>query len=287
MKTKHLVSLLILILSILLCWSLARFTWLLASIVTEPPPVLDSASPALATPPTLFISDEVMSGIKAANVFGQLTMKEQVRSAPVKVKPVNSPLNMKLLGVIFSGDVAHRVALIAVNGEQRAYSKKDVITVGREKVTLTEIFVDRIVVDRQGFEEVVALNKRNHNDSNGITQSISSGVVKVDFNDRKFRQLLGNVRKTVRTEPYKLSKYFDIKPVRSGGALQGYKLNSGRDKRLFAALPFKSNDLVTAVNGESVGALSLASIMQLVEKKTEFDVTVLRDDEQLSFTVLF
>ena len=78
----------------------------------------------------------------------------------------------------------------------------------------------------------------------------------------------------------------NIAAVREAGALKGYRVSAGRDREQFEALGFKSNDIVTGVNGIRLSDPGKAmELYRVMRSASEANFDVLRDGQELNLVV--
>ena len=77
-----------------------------------------------------------------------------------------------------------------------------------------------------------------------------------------------------------LLDYLSISPVQRDGAVQGYRLNPGKDPALFTAVGLQPNDLAVSLNGFDLRDNAQAmQIMQQLASLNELNITVEREGQ--------
>jgi len=85
------------------------------------------------------------------------------------------------------------------------------------------------------------------------------------------------------TDPQSLSELVSISPAMSGADFQGFRLAPGKNRALFGRLGLRRNDVVTAVNGISLGdPASSFSLMEQFSSAEEINMTIKRGDREMN-----
>lgn len=149
-------------------------------------------------------------------------------------------LNLTLRGVVASDMAGESGAIIASpNGIERFYGIDDALPGG---ATLTEVYGDRVVLERNGRLETLRLPRERLDQDERAAASRaprSAGSAAT----------LGEVRDMVIADPQRINDLVRIAPKNEGGRFIGYELQPGRDARLMSRLGLQPGDVVTAVNG--------------------------------------
>jgi type II secretion system protein C len=181
------------------------------------------------------------AAIGNAYLFGKAEVRE---AAPVKVEEApETQLNYKLRGTYYSPDDRLSVAIIEVKPNQSRH-----YVVGEElddKITLTRIEEDFVLLNRYGKIERLNLEKRGDDDGQSIA------VAEEGINSRQ-ASLLQSYKKRYASNPMALATRFQAIPVQQDGKNIGFKLKALRGERLLQELDFEPDDIFTAVNGVSL-----------------------------------
>jgi len=98
------------------------------------------------------------------------------------------------------------------------------------------------------------------------------GIVTDMRDDDKVTSLANDYRDKLYKNPRSLAEVLRILPAQEQGQLVGYRVSPGKDKVQFSQLGFKSNDIVTSVNGivldEPAKALEIYKLMRTAMEAT-------------------
>ena len=79
-----------------------------------------------------------------------------------------------------------------------------------------------------------------------------------------------------------------IRPVMEGGKMKGYRIDPGKDPKLFEEVGLKAGDVITTVNGVSVSNPSEAgNVLNQLTTASQLDVTVLRNGVKQNLSISF
>ena len=205
-------------------------------------------------------------------------------------------LALTLQGVLNSTDADRALAIIEAKREQDQYSVGDELPVGN-KVTLAKILPDRVVLDNGGKYELLLLfgensfgtesDKARNTASGSFSRSQRpTATPAATSGEKDVREMAESYRRRLYENPQSLAQVVRIAPVRDGTELRGYRVSAGRDREQFEALGFRSNDVVTGVNGIALTdpgkGIELYRVMRTANEAS-FDV--LRDGEELTLVV--
>jgi len=207
-------------------------------------PVPESArwQPAPAAPAAPGASDAPdINAVANAALFGRYeasaTPETSLLTAP------DTPLNLKLIGLLADDREQYSRALIAQGAEENSYAIGDDVARG---VTLQAIFPDRVILSRNGRLETLRLER----DTPGAG---GDGAPPVALNEERAAPgtppPLAQIRDEVLKDPAKASEYVRVQPANVGGQLKGYRVYPGKDRSAFTAAGLRPGDLVTSVNG--------------------------------------
>ncbi len=200
-----------------------------------------------------------------------------------------SRLNIKLLGVV-AGDNGNGVAVLAHDGKVRSYRSGDALDMSR-KVTLHSVYPMFVLIEHGGIRERIAL-KNKPGANKGIAQSgkrspqRNTGTNKlasqrsVNLRAPAIQSLVGDVRETITQSPLKLVRYMTAQPW-SDDQHQGYRIQSGIDKRLLPYIGLRSGDVILAVNDKPIREIDISQVNSLVNSSDRFSLRVLRDGRQI------
>jgi general secretion pathway protein C len=219
------------VLVIAIAWHLVQLTWLLLDRGPQPVPV--SAPPPASVAPSRSGVD--VQAIVNAHLFGvpEAPAQQNVEDAP------ETQMNLVLTAVFAAEDPAKGLAII---GESPQSAK--VFAVGstiRPGTKLHAVYVDRVILDRAGNLEALALPKR------------SSGALVINRPpprpQQQQSQVVENLRRLAETNPSALTEIIRPQPSFANGVQRGFRVYPGRNRAQFAKLGLVPGDLVLAING--------------------------------------
>lgn len=138
------ITLLNLVLTALLCWQLAHWTWLFLAPSPARPAPAASGTPGLA---------QLLETIRAAQLFGGAS-----QAAPTDATQATTALNLRLSGVFATTGRLPAVAIIKVESKgDLPFGNGDAILPG---VTLEQVRPDHVVLNRGGVREKLLLEQK-------------------------------------------------------------------------------------------------------------------------------
>lgn len=196
-------------------------------------------------------------------------------------------LNLRLQGVLASGEAAAARAIIEHNKEQQQYAVGDKLPVSGQ-VKVAKILADRVVLDNSGKYELLLLFDKDSFAAAPLAsvraEAPKSSIVR--RTDKDVTAMAESYRQRLYSNPQSLSDVVKISAVRVDGQLQGYRVSAGRAREQFESLGFKANDIVTGVNGIELDnpgkAMELYRVMRSAE---EASFSVLRGEEEVTLVV--
>jgi general secretion pathway protein C len=269
-----------LLLIVWLSWQLARLSWLL---IPGPEPAQEPVSGSTAVQVQARQARFDERQLASWHLFGE-PKKEQ----PVKAKPVDAPetrLKLTLSGVFASDEPERARAIVGdPRGQEESYAVGDPLPGG---ATLSEIYPDRIILERGGRFETLRLPKEesvagprrvSHRDALRASSSTGSGRAAA------FRRY----RNEIRRNPASFLNYVRATPHKEGGRFVGFALQEGPQSGAFQELGLSPGDVVTAINGVEIESPADGlKAMQALREGDSVNVTLLRDGQEttLSFTL--
>jgi len=274
----------VLILSVVIIFSLAKLTWLLiygvGYEITPDDTLTGSNTTNLAS---RSIDDTIISKIAALHLFGEaatLTSNEQIQSYEI---PPLTNLKLNLHGIkTATGKIQSSAIIEGLDGKHEAYYSGDELPV-ESGVVLEAIYPQFIIIKRNNqFESLNLFTDKNnsplveHNKGNKNTYDDRTSNPSVN-------EILREYRKRLQNNPLSLSKVLKIDPVAEEDKVLGYKLNPGSDRQFFKDLGLETNDIVTSVNG--IGFNTPRNIFMVINELSsanELEVIVSRKGKNLS-----
>ena len=241
--------------------------------------------------------------IASQHLFGQVKKVVKPKKEPKKAatKTVAPPvqLNLKLHGVI-AYETKKGFALISSNGKkQKVFARGDEIEKGKG-VTVEEIYPEKVVINNNGKTEELLLPVKKikskpskagtttHSDAGasfGGGAPLSVRSVPNNQEGRKQRKgkvNLSNFRQEVMRNPKKLMDVVITSPAVVNGQFIGFRIQPGRNRRLFRDLGFRPNDIIMEVNGTVIDSMGKgAVVLGDLANASEISVRVKRGSQEL------
>jgi general secretion pathway protein C len=259
------------VLAALIARLLAQLVW---ALLPTPEAAAWQPAPVTATAPNP--ADQVdLNRIASAHLFGQF---QAVDKAAAAAGAPDTQLNFTLLGILKnSKDKQKSRALINNGSEEKPYSLNDSMGSG---ATLYAIFVDRVVLSRNGQLETLKLDKTQ--------PSSGEAPIAMAGDNNGAAESLAQVRATMLANPSKAQDYLRIQPApnATGNGQMGYRIFPGKDHAVFQAAGLRAGDVVTAVNGVQLDdpAKSL-QLMSDLSQASSVTLTIQRGGETQTVNV--
>jgi general secretion pathway protein C len=230
--TRTLPRALTVILVIAIAWQLVQLTWLLL----ERPAPEDSSAMVMAPPPATAVRKGIdVQAIANAHLF-DVAQAEQVA-------PEDAPqttVNLVLSAVFAANDPAKGLAVIGESPQSaKVYSVGAVVRPGTK---LHSVYLDRVILDRNGQLETLALPRPS---TAGIAINRSAAAPRPGGGN----QFADNLRRIAETNPTAFTEVVRPQPVFANGVQRGYRVYPGRNRQQFAKLGLQPGDLVLSING--------------------------------------
>lgn len=261
-----------LVLAIAIGWQLAGIIW---SLVPG-----SGAGDTIVPPANLPAETSTASGgpanveaIAANHLFGQADEE----AAPAVLPVVDDNLsdtrltNLVLKGTIASAIPEFSVAVIADGtAEQKVYAIGDSLGSG---TTLHSVYADRVVLNENGALTNLRLPSDFPRASNQVRRSTTT-TRRASTNNTQ------NLRNVVSQNLSKLTEVIRFTPYTVDGQPVGFRVYPGRDKRQFAALGLRPQDLIKDINGQALTDPTQAmQIFESLGEQTQVTVTIERDGQ--------
>jgi general secretion pathway protein C len=212
---------------IAIAWQLVQLTWLLLDRGPQPQPPV--------TPPPMQIaparSGADVQAIVNAHLFGVPSV-----AAPDAATAPETQMNLVLAAVFATSDPARGWAIIGESAQAAKF-----FAVGgtvRPGTRLHQVYSDKVILDRGGNLETLALPKR------------TSGALVINrAPPPPQNQFADNLRRMAETNPSAFTEVIRPQPVFANGVQRGYRVYPGRNRAQFTKLGLVPGDLVLAING--------------------------------------
>jgi len=288
-KKPKLLGLLSLLLITALSISLAKLMWLILTptqkIQVEMAQVSNASRPSSS-------KKNYGSIIVKQHLFGVVKKESKpIKIAePVKQKAPRKRLNLKLHGVVaYNSDKAGYALISTSGGIQKVYGKGDEL---EENVTVKNIYPGKVIISNNGQDEELilpskSLGKRTSaslppatlpdgNTSIPMPSEGSGGINSGGGPD------IGSFREEVMANPRKLMDIATPSPAIVDGQFIGFRVHPGARRKMFRELGFRSNDIITEVNGIVLDDASKgAQVLADLATASSVSVTVKRGDQEI------
>ena len=283
-RASRLAALVVCGLAGLIClWLLVRLAWLLvpqSDDVVAPTPV--AAAPV-----------SPVQSVGKWHLFGNpqtIAVLQQLRNAPA------TTLKLTLRGTLAMDDAHDGIAMIEdEHGGERAYKVGDVVG---SNTKLAQVYTDHVVLDHEGAAETLNLPQAEAHAPSSPTANPANLAAATGSHASSIPpnyappQLSGNLdwsaaQSKLRIDPAQLAKQVHVEPVFENGKIAGARLSGGGEvARLMNQAGLKSTDLITAINGQSLSAVSNPQqFMDNLAGAGSLSVTVLRNGKPATLTV--
>ncbi len=268
---------------LLLAYSLAGISWRLW-------PLSQDASLLVATAFPQGSRAEKASGLDGVAALHLLGETSTIEEAPV-AQVIDAPetrLSLTLKGIVAVSAAAEGRALIAEgSAEEKVYKVGDALSGG---AVLHEVLSDKVILKRGGRFETLTLPRER------ALQTDATSPAKTQPSARpspsranaggSMNQQLRTLRDSIATNPQQAFSLIQAQPVMEGGAIKGYRVNPGKQRRLFHGTGLRAGDVVTSVNGIALSdPAQMASLFEQFKTADSFNLLVERGGRQTSLTV--
>jgi len=265
------------LLIIWLAWLSAKLTWLLVPEAVQKEQAVTAAPAAVKRQPPRI--DELQ--IANWHLFG-VAGEEKAPEIKVLEAP-ETRLKLILRGVFASEESTGGRAIVGdPKGKEENYAVGDPLPGGAK---LSEIYPDRIILERNGRFETLRLPKERvlsasaDADNGSATQAGSAG-------SPGKAKLFQKYRNEIKRNPSSFMNYVRAAPHREDGKFVGFKLQAGRQPEAFNQLGLQSGDIVTAINGVQIDSPSSGmKAMRALGDGDSVDVTLLRGGQETSLSL--
>lgn len=260
-------------------WICGSLLWLMVSPQTS---VAQWQSKAVVVAGTKKKSeDDSLSSLLNSKVFGDFNPKkkiEQPKIVEVKDAP-KTRLNLILSGIVASSNPSLSLAVIANRGKQNTYGIDEIIDGTRASVKA--ISADRIIISNNGNDETLMLEGVEYTKISAEKNATgSSGTVLGNNRQNSNQDELDNIRKEMAKNPQSVLKYIRLSQVSNNGKITGYRVNPGKDRKLFDSVGLKPGDIATSLNGiDLTDPSAMSALWKNMSEMTELNLTVQRDGQ--------
>jgi general secretion pathway protein C len=274
---RHGIQVVNLLLIVWIAWLLASMTW---GLLGRQQP-LETALPDVApVKPQVNQAEQLVRQLPNWHLFGEVAPEAEPVKAVVPVDAPETRLKLSLHGTFSSADKDLARAIIAdERGDEEMYAVGDILPGNAE---LSEIYADKVILQRSGRYEVLRLPRESITGDSGNTTISATTASRVYTTPERLQSL----RQTLRQNPKSLFGLVRTIPKKDAqGKMIGYILQPGREAELFDEMGLKPGDIVTRIN--DVNLDNLASGMQALRSVQSGDtvsMTVQRGGQQETLT---
>src|SRR5580704_8950446 len=237
---------------------------------------------ALAAQAALIITDLGSAGRKGAAVPGgragrshaldvaAITNAHLFGAAPaVRESGANAPqtsMPLVLTGIIAGNDPQNGLAILGPTAQTaKVFAVGDNVPGGAK---LHAVYTDRVVIDRNGQLESLALPRQLNN---GNAPPPSAAALPQE------NQGIERMRRMISEQPGLLADVMRPQPVMDHGHMNGFRVYPGRNRQAFMRLGLRPGDQVTAINGTPLDDRDRSEqILKTLSTSSEARVTVIR-----------
>jgi general secretion pathway protein C len=208
-----------------------------------------------------------VASIVNAHIFGTapvVATAQDDKSAP----PTSVPL--VLTGIMAADDPQFGLAILGPTAQStKVYAVGDNVPGGAK---LHSVYSDRVVIDRGGHLETLALPRQA---AAGSAAPPSAAALPTES------PVADRMRKLLTEQPSLLADVMRPQPVYANGKQTGYRVYPGRNRQAFLRLGLRPGDLVTAINGTALDDPEHGQqIFNTLASTSEAHVTVQRNGQQ-------
>jgi general secretion pathway protein C len=266
------------LLVIWLAWLLAELSWVLL------PDTGTSESQAVDTAPVQVAKQQPR--IDERQIANWHLFGEAGKEKPVKKATIDAPetrLKLTLRGVFASDDSSSASGARAIigdpKGKEDSYAPGDPLPGGAK---LSEIYPDRIILERNGSFETLRLPKKTTNMGSARRNSRSTVRTTSSGNAAAFSKYRSEIKKN----PASLMNYVRATPERKDGKFIGFRLQPGNDPAAMKELGLKPGDVVKSINGVQIDSPAKGmKAMQALGEGDSVNVTLLRGGQETSMSL--
>jgi general secretion pathway protein C len=222
------------------------------------------------------------------HLFGEASAPQGVPVQSVVDAP-ETRLSLTLKGIVALSEGGQGRALIAAgSAEEKVYKVGDVVSGG---AVLHEVLVDKVILKRGGRFETLTLPRKRaelSGASNGTGKSADNRTRRSSISGPRsaISHQLSTLRDRIAEDPQQAFNLVQVQPVMEAGVIKGYRVNPGKQRRLFHGTGLRAGDVVTSVNGIALSdPTQMATLFTQFKEASRFDLVVERGGRKTSLTV--
>jgi general secretion pathway protein C len=227
------------------------------------------------------------------DIFGLIQKK--IQQKPKQKAPITK-LDLKLVGILAT-DPMHSSLAIIVSGDnvEKIYKIGDILP---GNVILSEVYLDRVIISRQGERETLYLPKDENvlaiKDKDPATASIKKPKNKKDDNkkllseEKVLEMKPRDLRQELLKRPEEITKYAVAVPQYEKGKLIGYKIRMKKYQALLQQQGLIKDDIITSINGVQLNNPKNAfKVLSHLTNAAVLNLTILRNGLSQNVSVSF
>ncbi|MGP8033888.1 MAG: type II secretion system protein GspC [Steroidobacteraceae bacterium] len=210
-----------------------------------------------------------VAAVTNAHLFGAAPVpKQDAANAP----PSSVPLI--LTGIIAGNDPQNGLAILGPTAQTaKVHAVGDVVAGG---VKLHSVYSDRIIIDRNGQLESLALPRQ----VNGTAAAPSASALPTES------PVVERMRKALTEQPGLIADLLRPQAVMDGDKVKGFRVYPGRNRLAFSRLGLRPGDEVVAINGTPLDDQDRGqAILNTLNTASEARVTIIRNNQQQDLTL--
>lgn len=202
---------------------------------------------------------------------------------PIQETLEETRLSLSLVGSFPSQYPNMGYAIIASGREQKLYKVAEQVA-DLDEVKLLQVFTDRIVLSNRGRQEVLYMYPEGQ-PLTSTTEAIYSESPSTDIDESQdSNNSLASLSSEQRLQ--KISDAVRFSRKTKDGKMLGFRVLPGRNRSAFDRTGLKLNDVVTAIDGQTLDTFKVANdVYRQKRNATRASLTVLRDDEEIIIDV--
>ncbi len=224
-------------------------TWLLGILLgVQAAVIVRDLIPQPAPVAALPVSTPGDSSRRTVNVQSILNAHLFGEAAPTAADPANAPqtsLTLVLAGTIAATDPKKGLGIIGETAQNaKVYSVGD--SIAGSGVSLHAVYADRVILDRNGQLEALALPRQY---KGGAAPAPAPQMSDSRPGSGQPPAFADRVRRMIAQDPGSVAEIMRPQPVFANGVQRGYRVYPGRNRQQFSKLGLRPGDLVMAING--------------------------------------
>lgn len=273
-KPNKIINLINIILVIFIAYFSVQLSWLF---------LLDEDNIVIKNTDTNSNKNKIKKTVILKPIFGKAKKAKITTNKIANTNLATTKLNIKLKGIwLESADDSNKYALITINNKDKVYVIGDKIS---SLATIVNINIDHIIINRSGNLESLYLREKSENKASVRTNNKSTvKAIDPELSSNDITELQ-DIRKQLKTNPWRLSQIMKIHPYYKNNKLQGFKIRPGKKVRLFNRLKLRSGDIVYKINGDSLQFKNLNKVLNAVLTNNTIVIDIYRDKKALSLTL--